>query len=42
VPGWTDPRDDARHVTWVHVFDAEGTAFPRTVDALPGAERRAS
>ena len=26
----------------VHVFDAEGTAFPRTVDALPGAERRAS
>jgi multiple sugar transport system ATP-binding protein len=26
----------------VHVFDAEGKAFPRTVDALPGAERRAS
>ena len=26
----------------VHVFDADGTAFPRTVDALPGAERRAS
>ncbi|HMG22008.1 MAG TPA: sn-glycerol-3-phosphate ABC transporter ATP-binding protein UgpC [Kofleriaceae bacterium] len=26
----------------LHVFDAEGRAFPRTVDALPGAERRAS
>jgi multiple sugar transport system ATP-binding protein len=26
----------------VHVFDADGQAFPRTVDALPGAERRAS
>ena len=26
----------------VHVFDAGGQAFPRTVDALPGAERRAS
>ncbi|HEY6175477.1 MAG TPA: sn-glycerol-3-phosphate ABC transporter ATP-binding protein UgpC [Kofleriaceae bacterium] len=27
----------------LHVFDAEGVAFPRTVDALPGAgERRAS
>jgi multiple sugar transport system ATP-binding protein len=26
----------------VHVFDADGKAFPRTVDALPGAERRAS
>jgi ABC-type sugar transport system ATPase subunit len=26
----------------VHVFDAEGKAFARTVDALPGAERRAS
>jgi multiple sugar transport system ATP-binding protein len=26
----------------VHVFDASGRAFPRTVDALPGAERRAS
>ncbi|HEX3759961.1 MAG TPA: sn-glycerol-3-phosphate ABC transporter ATP-binding protein UgpC [Kofleriaceae bacterium] len=26
----------------VHVFDADGRAFPRTVDALPGAERRAS
>jgi hypothetical protein len=24
------------------VFDAEGKAFARTVDALPGAERRAS
>jgi multiple sugar transport system ATP-binding protein len=26
----------------VHLFDADGKAFPRTVDALPGAERRAS
>jgi multiple sugar transport system ATP-binding protein len=26
----------------VHVFDADGKAFPRTVDARPGAERRAS
>jgi multiple sugar transport system ATP-binding protein len=26
----------------VHVFDAEGKAFRRTVDALPGAERQAS
>jgi multiple sugar transport system ATP-binding protein len=26
----------------LHVFDADGKAFPRTVDALPGAERRAS
>jgi multiple sugar transport system ATP-binding protein len=26
----------------VHVFDADGKAFRRTVDALPGAERRAS
>ena len=26
----------------LHVFDAEGRAFPRTVAALPGAERRAS
>ena len=26
----------------LHVFDASGQAFPRTVDALPGAERRAS
>jgi multiple sugar transport system ATP-binding protein len=26
----------------VHVFDADGKAFARTVDALPGAERRAS
>jgi multiple sugar transport system ATP-binding protein len=29
-------------VSAVHVFDGEGRAFPRTVDALPGAERRAS
>jgi ABC-type sugar transport system ATPase subunit len=26
----------------LHVFDQAGVAFPRTVDALPGAERRAS
>jgi multiple sugar transport system ATP-binding protein len=26
----------------LHVFDADGRAFPRTVDALPGAARRAS
>jgi multiple sugar transport system ATP-binding protein len=28
--------------TAAHLFDAEGRAFPRTVEALPGAERRAS
>jgi len=28
--------------TAAHLFDADGRAFPRTVDALPGAERRAS
>jgi multiple sugar transport system ATP-binding protein len=26
----------------LHVFDGDGRAFPRTVDALPGAARRAS
>jgi len=26
----------------LHVFDVDGKAFPRTVDALPGAARRAS
>lgn len=28
--------------TAAHLFDGDGRAFPRTVEALPGAERRAS